>query len=234
MGHKETSKKRQERVVAHRLAPFSVVCTMSQNPSNEWADLADDLVANHRRHAGYFSYETDGSVAEAGVLKAFQDALAHDGEEFFSQAHCRGSGNDPPDCEAVLHTGARVGIEITELVDPDAAADARAEKFYEEKDWREDLIPKLDQIIRKKDTPSDLKDAPHSEYVLLIHTDEPRLELDYIRCSLAKHIFAQTNLITRAYLLISYDPMEKRCPCIRLNIERKPSAAKVPVRTEGN
>ncbi len=205
---------------------------MSKDPRNDWAEFADILAANHRPHAGHFSWETDRSVAEAGVLKEFQRALALDGEDFFSHARHRGSGNDPPDCEGVLHSGLRVGIEVSELVDPASAAKARAGAWFEPRDWSGDLIPRIDQIIRKKDKPTNLKTIPYSEYVLLIHTDEPWLELRSIERTLAKYMFARTMLITRAYLLISYDPWEKRYPCIRLNFEGRPSAAKTPTRSE--
>lgn len=192
---------------------------MAKRPRNEWQELAEDLAANHRPHAGHFSWETDRSVAEAGVLKEFGEALALDGQSFFSQALHRGPGNDPPDCEADDNAGGRIGIEITELVDPASAAAARDGQAYDEKDWRRDLIPTLDCILRKKDAPVALKDPPYSEYVLLVHTDEPWMELDHIRRSLAGHVFPATSLITRAYFLISYCPWEKRYPCIRLKIE---------------
>ena len=91
--------------------------------------------------------------------------------------------------------------------------------LYESKDWRGELIAELDSRIRAKDAPASLKDPPYVEYVLLIFTDEPWIELEYTRNALANHVFPATSLITRAYLLISYDPHEKRYPCIRLNIE---------------
>ncbi len=191
---------------------------MAKRPRDEWQELDEDLAANQRPHAGHFSWETNRSVAEAGVLNEFVEALAFDGQEFFSLPRHRGPGNDPPDCEADDNAGGRIGIEITELVDPASAAAARAGKAYDWKDWKPDLIPTLDRIIRLKDSPAALKDPPYSEYLLLVHTDEPWMELDHTRQSLADHIFPATSLITKAYLLISYDPGEKRYPYIRLNI----------------
>ena len=192
---------------------------MARQTRNEWKELAEDIAANHRPHAGHFSWETDRSVAEEGVLKEFEEALAIDGQEFFSQARHRGPGNDPPDCEAINFAGGRMGIEITELVDPASAAAARAGQAYDWKDWTQDLIPTLDRIIRLKDAPAALKDPPYSEYVLLVHTDEPWMELEHTRQSLADHVFPATSLISKTYLLISYDPRERRYPCIRLNIK---------------
>lgn len=184
----------------------------------DWTRLGEEIAVNHRPHAGHFSWETDRRVAEWGVLKEFAEALSVHGCLFFSQAQHRGGGNDPPDCEAIAESGARIGIEITELVDPESAAAARGGNPYDWKDWRAELVPALDRILRKKDTPAVVKDLPYSEYVLVIHTDEPWIEIEHTRHVLSTHVFPATSLITRAYFLISYDPFEKRYPCIRLNI----------------
>ena len=189
----------------------------TQKNLQSWSEC---LVKNHRPHAGHFSWESDKAVAEAGVLKVFEEELELDGNSFFLQARHRGQGNDPPDCEAMSKDGGRVGIEITELVDPESAAAARLKQPYEWKDWRYGLVPALQKRLSEKDSPTHLKDPPYIEYVLLIHTDEPWLEIDRVRSTLASHIFLPTALITRAYLLVSYSPWEKRYPCIRLNVAR--------------
>jgi hypothetical protein len=178
------------------------------------------LKPNLRGHADYFSWETDRPAAELGVLEVFERELRADGQEFFTKARHRGPRNDPPDCEAISLTGQRIGIEITELVDPDSAEKARAGKRYAARNWNDDLIPELDAIIRRKDAPSNLKGGPYSEYVLLIHTDEA-LEFAYVQLILADHVFPQTRLTTRVYLVTSYDPWDKRCHCLRLNIDRR-------------
>lgn len=180
--------------------------------------FAEEVKRNHRPHAGHFSWETDRAIAEDGVLREFQNSLAEQGQLFFREAAHRGQGNDPPDCEAVGAGGIRVGIEITELVDPKSAAAARAGSHYEWKDWREDLLPALQLVLSKKDSPSDLKGAPYQEYVLLVFSDEPWLEHDRVRRQLSEHKFKPTQLITRGFLLLSYSPFVKRYPCYELHI----------------
>jgi len=190
-----------------------------ETPSEiNWYELAQEWAANVRAHAGYFSWELDRSIAESGVLDDFQTSLKRTAALFFTQARHRGQGNDPPDCEAIDDAGRRIGIELTELVDPVSAAAARARSHYDWKDWRLTLIPYLDRRIRKKDKPKRVHGGPYSKYVLVIYTDEPWLELDHIRRTLAAHEFPPTSLISRAYLLMSYWPPEEVCPCIKLNI----------------
>ena len=41
------------------------------------------------------------SAAEADVAKVFEEALRANGGAFFGQLRHRGTGNDPPDCEAI-------------------------------------------------------------------------------------------------------------------------------------
>ena len=187
-------------------------------PELDWMGLAG-AEDNHRPHAGHFSWETDRAVEERGVLSELVEALEKRGELFFSNPRHRRPGNDPPDCEADDGAGGRVGIEVTELVDPDSIKAARAGEDYDWRDWRIGLIPALDDILRKKDAPTKLKGGPYSEYVLVIYTDEPWLELEHTRRLLANHVFPVTTLITKAYLLVSYEPSERAYPCIPLNLE---------------
>jgi hypothetical protein len=191
---------------------------VSDEQRNEWVEAYEILQASHRAHAGYFSHETDRAVAEWGVLQAAEGELRADGQAFFTGARHRGLGNDPPDCEAITLTGELIGIEITEFVDGHSAAKARVGAWYQSKNRNDDLIPSLGKIIRTKD--AKLRRGPYARNVLLIHSDEA-LELAYVQHILAEHVFPETQFITRAYLVTSYDPWDRRCHCIRLNIEQK-------------
>lgn len=193
---------------------------MSEENESEidWAAMADEFKKNHRPHAGHFSWETDRALAEWGVLQEFTNALAHEDKLFFREAHHREDGNDPPDCEAVSADRLRIGIEITELVDGRSIEAARLEKPYDWKDWRGALLPALEKLVRRKDRPMDVKGGPYSQYVLIIFSDEPWLERDYVERSLKEHTFAATELITRAFLLLSYDPFLQRYPCYELQL----------------
>lgn len=193
---------------------------MTEMSEEAWAELAEEIKKAKRPHAGHFSWETDKSIAEKGVLGQFVDELKADGCDFFNDWRHRSAGNDPPDCEAALYTGGRAGIEITELVHQASAAAARAGKSPDWHDWREELIPKLSKMIQKKDG-AVIKGGPYTEYILLIHSDEPWLEIDRIRLDVSKHVFSAPNLITRAYFFMSYAPSTGRYPYFRLSIEGK-------------
>ncbi len=185
---------------------------------NDWAALSDEFRKNHRPHAGHFSWEADRALAEWGVLQEFTNALADEGKLFFRGARHREEGNDPPDCEAVAADGTRIGIEITELVDGRSIEAARLNKGYDWKDWKGALLPELERLIRRKDKRRDVKGAPYSQYVLLIFSDEPWLERDYVESSITNHTFDATVLVTRAFLLLSYDPFVQRYPCYELRL----------------
>lgn len=114
--------------------------------------------------------------------------------------------------------GSRIGIEITELVDGRSVAAARIGKPYDWKDWKNALLPELQKILHRKDNPTEIKGGPYSEYVLLIFSDEPWLEREYVERSLAEHIFERTSVIGRAFLLLSYDPHIQRYPCYELRM----------------
>jgi hypothetical protein len=187
----------------------------------DWAEFAEEVKRNHRPHAGHFSWETNRAVTEFGVFQEFQNSLAEQKKLFFREPMHRGDGNDPPDCEAIGNGGKRVGIEITELVDAKSAAAARAGKHYDWKDWKDALIPELQKILLKKDAPSDLKEAPYQEYVVLIFSDEPWMEYDYVERQLAIHHFRATEVITRAFLLLSYSPFTKGYPCFELQLSKE-------------
>ena len=189
-----------------------------QREASEWAEFMEEVARNHRPHAGHFSWETDRAIAEQGVVKELEHALALDGKLFFRDVSHRGEGNDPPDCEAVGVQRQRIGIEITELVDSKSAAAARHGNPYEWKDWKGALIPELERILTKKDAPSNVKGGPYDQYVLLVFSDEPLLGKHYIETQLLKHAFPATDLVTRAFLLLSYDPFIRSYPCIEFNI----------------
>lgn len=193
---------------------------MSEEDQSEidWAAMAEEFKKNHRPHAGHFSWETERALAEWGVLQEFMNALAHEGNLFFRDARHRGEGQDPPDCEAVSADGGRIGIEITELVDGRSIEAARLDKPYDWKDWKGVLVPALEKLVRRKDKPRDVNGGPYSQYVLLIFSDEPWLERDYVELSFKEHTFDATALITRAFLLLSYDPFLQRYPCYELRL----------------
>lgn len=186
----------------------------------KWAVYVEEVAANHRAYAGYFSWSTDRAIEEIGVVHALHESLSHNGRNFFHSYRSRGIGNDPPDCEATLDAGGRIGIEVTELVDGESIAASRADqvlKWKFEPFAKDALIKLLDQRIQKKDN-STVKGGPYEEYVLVIYCDDPRvMDCDLINF-VSTYSFSRTNLLDKVYLLFSFSPRTACCPYIELRL----------------
>lgn len=186
--------------------------------TTNWTRLAEEFKANSRSDAGILAWEGDRSVAEEGVLIAFALALQEQERLFFSNAFHRGEGNDPPDCEATGLADERIGIELTELIDPETAAAARAGNNYQAKRWSEtDIAAGLAERIAAKDA-GNPKGGPYDRYVLLVYTDEPGLSVDAARSVVSSRVYTATELLSEAYLLMSSDPSAKQHHCFQLNL----------------
>jgi hypothetical protein len=186
--------------------------------STDWAKIAEDFKATNGSHSSFFTWEGGRSVEEEGVLIDFARALQEQNKIFFAKASHRGKGNDPPDCEALGFAGERIGIELTELIDPSAAAASHSDEPFSPKLWSEDDIAVgLENRILAKDRASP-KGGPYHEYVLLIYTDEPGLSVEAARRVIATKTFSATRLINTAYLLMTYDPLTKTHPCLKMQL----------------
>ncbi|GJG88787.1 hypothetical protein tb265_40560 [Gemmatimonadetes bacterium T265] len=173
-----------------------------------------------RPYAGFFSWP-DPDVAERGVAADFAAAAA--GVEPglpWDELRSRGRGNDPPDCEAVDSTGRRIAIEITEIVDGRPIAAATATRRPQERLWaiwkRERFLQEAQRRLTEKDGKV-LKDGPYDEYIVIIHTDEPTLDAERVGEWLTDHRFDQPRQLSRAYLLLSYDPRPASYPYFKLS-----------------
>jgi hypothetical protein len=63
-----------------------------------------------------------------------------------------------------------------------------------------------------------LKEPPYSGgYVIVMHTDEPTLSRSVVQGYLDGHRFPTPKHVSRALLLLSYDPSVQRCPYFELN-----------------
>ena len=171
-------------------------------------------VDRERPYAGFFDWP-DRSVAEIGIASTFV-AAAH-GEVGFPLRDLRSRrlGEDPPDCEATDQTGARIALEVTELVDEEAIVRARRSGGNEWAQWdAPKLIDAIQARLRAKGTKR-LKGGPYAEYIVLIHTDEPALSIEIVANALADAQFTAAVQVGRAYLLLSYHP-GRGYPFVRL------------------
>jgi hypothetical protein len=175
-----------------------------------------------RGYASFYGWATDRDIEEWGVTTTLRESLERTGESFFDDIKRRGRGNDPPDCEAVDFEGNRIAIEVTELVCPDAIQAYKDGRVYDWADWPKDrFIAAMEQRIATKGARyGKLKDAPYEGgYVILIFTDEPMLPIGTVREFLDGHVFLRPAGVTRAFLLLSYDPEVQMCPYVELSLD---------------
>lgn len=176
-------------------------------------------IANSRGYADHFGWPPDRDIEEYSVVKALCNSLEKEGNFFIdcNSITIRGRGKDPPDCEAKDVDGNNIGVEVTELVDPNAIMAFKKNQVYEWAEWdKAKLVDAINKRLDTKNTPERIKGGPYEKYILIIHTDEPILDVDYANNLLKKHRFNKRELIDRAFLLISYDPRYQTDPYIEL------------------
>ncbi len=175
-----------------------------------------------RGYSDFFAWPVDRQLEEWAIVDSLKESLEKANAGFFNSLVARGRGNDPPDCEANLFEGGKLGIEVTELVDPAAIMAYKNGDTGRQAEWGEDkLISSITHRLKAKDISTNLKGGPYELYMLVIHTDEPVLSFDYTYPLLSKFAFQYYTLIDRAFLLMSYDEKHQCCPFIELNIKAK-------------
>ncbi len=176
---------------------------------------------NARGYADFFGWGSDRDIEELGVVTSLAESLETKGKKIFSSLKRRGRPNDPPDCEALDGDGNRIAIEVTELVDGKAIQAFKSSAVYEWADWNKNkFIASLESLLSRKDSRYlELKEPPYDGgYFIVIFTDEPMLDHSTLESYLQGHKFKKPVFVTRAFLLVSYDPSIKRCPHYELTI----------------
>jgi hypothetical protein len=182
--------------------------------------LMPEGIRRSRRYSDFFAYPEDRELEELRIVHSLKASLEVTNVAFFDQASTRGRGNDPPDCEALLFDGRRLGVEVTELVDPEAIMAYKNGVLTQWAEWDEDkLINSITQRLKAKDIAKNIKGGPYDTYMVIIHTDEPILNFDYTFPILSDYPFRYYSVIDRAFLLMSYDTKYRCCPYIELNIK---------------
>lgn len=185
-----------------------------------------------RGHAGYFNWNADRDIEELGVVQELWASLNASGETFFENFALRGRGNDPPDLEALTLDGAKLAIEVTELVDGQAI---KRDKFITKQpgsSWQDRLskaaawddasvIDELQRLITEKDGKfSKLLGGPYpGGYCVVIFTDEPDLSPEKLQSTLRGATFLAEN-INRCFLLFGYQPFQQHLTYIDLALTR--------------
>ncbi|QNT25574.1 hypothetical protein [Ralstonia solanacearum] len=194
---------------------------MTPEDEKEIAALMRAALAKSRGYADFFGWAIDRDLEEWGVVTALGDSLEVNGESFFSDLERRGRGNDPPDLEAKDANGKRIAIEVTELVDGRAIQAYKNGGVHEWADWPKDAFVSAlaERIAEKGKRYATLKGGPYDGgYVIVIFTDELMLTIGTVERFLDGHSFARPDGVTRAFLLLSYDPQVKHCPYVDLSL----------------
>jgi hypothetical protein len=175
-----------------------------------------------RGYSDFFAWPVDRQLEEWAVVDSLKESLEKANAGFFNSLVARGRGNDPPDCEAMLFEGGKLGIEVTELVDSVAIMAHKNGDSLQPAEWGDvKLIQSIAQRLEVKDASTNIKGGPYELYMLVIHTDEPALNFDYTHPILSEYAFEFYSVINRAFLLMSYDEKYQCCPFIELNIKSK-------------
>jgi hypothetical protein len=168
-----------------------------------------------RGYADFFGWGTDRDIEEWGVVTSLAESLESEGKSIFVSLKRRGRPNDPPDCEARDSVGNRIAIEVTELVDGKAIQAYKAGAVYDWADWDKiKFLNSLESRLSQKDSRfPELKEPPYAGgYFIVIFTDEPMLDRATVKSYLEGHRFRKPDYLTKAFLLVSYDPSVKKCP----------------------
>ncbi len=168
------------------------------------------------RYSGYFDWH-DKSRKELGVVESLVSSMHERGD--FRYRNPRSSSEDWPDCYVDSAQGGEVSVEVTELVDPDAVRVNRQQQHCPEQQvyraWEpHEVLAEIDRILRHKD----LRCCALGTIALVIHTDEPELLWSEYKDLLASTAFSSCERIDVAFLLFSYDPAEKGCPYVELQL----------------
>lgn len=173
-----------------------------------------------RGYSDFFAWPVDRQLEEWAIVDSLKESLEKANAGFFNSLIARGRGNDPPDCEAILFEGGKLGIEVTELVDAEAIMAYKSGNTGQQAEWSAyKLISTITQRLEVKNASKNIKGGPYDLYMLVIHTDEPLLNFDYTYPLLSEYPFKSYSLIDRAFLLMSYDEKYQCCPFIELNIK---------------
>ncbi|MFZ5565437.1 MAG: hypothetical protein ACOY95_00390 [Pseudomonadota bacterium] len=164
-----------------------------------------------RRHASFWNFVRKGPKEIAVFTEAMRRIECDVGESITSWSI---PVPDPPDIVVTLGSE-KIGIEITELVNPKAL---RAQLHVPERYGieliqygAEEAKSRLKDIISEKESKLVLVGDKYDRFILLVHTDEPTLSSDQFR---DWKVNLSSSVFCRAYLLFSYEPAYGECPLV--------------------
>ncbi|HDY7535883.1 TPA: hypothetical protein RQJ67_004514 [Vibrio vulnificus] len=163
-----------------------------------------------RKHADFFE-APNKTTKELLVTQYLFQMLEVDTNEHLVNMFL---AQDPPDVAVVTSSGKKVGVEVTELVNEKAIDyDIKGERLKYLKEilsWNADSITKkLQHIITTKAQKCKKLPEEFDELILLIFTDEPRLNVSIIEKFIKDAKFSDIEAFQSVYILTSYDPKKQ-------------------------
>ncbi|OAN16362.1 hypothetical protein A3K86_10845 [Photobacterium jeanii] len=160
-----------------------------------------------RRHADFFE-TPDKTTKELFVTQSLFQMLEAETKEYLVSMSL---AQDPPDVAVSINTGKKIGVEVTELVNEKAIGlDIKRKRIQYIKEiisWNyETFTLKLQNIISTKAKKCEQLPAGYDELVLLIFTDEPRLDATTIEEYIKDTMFSDIEAFQSVYILTSHDP----------------------------
>jgi hypothetical protein len=192
---------------------------MTPDDEAEIGEALREAIRRSRGYADFFGWGPNRDLEEWGVLTSLAEAMEAKGSRFFGQICPRGRGSDPPDLEAPDLEGRRVAFEVTELVDGEAIKAYKAGRPYDWAEWPQaKFLSAVGTLLQVKNGKfGRLKDQPYpGGYVVVIFTDEPDLQHSTVEAYLQNARFGGTEMISRAFLILSYNPVLNRYPYYEL------------------
>jgi hypothetical protein len=188
------------------------------------------IINASRGHADYWEWPRNRPGGEVNAARILYNFLS------LSDDQIRGKlspvSSDPPDVLLCTDAGRRIGIEDTELVDPDAIKATKLQKkqgLSVQELWPVWTLHEMAQMLTAR---IQLKDAKLSRVVteydelwLVIKTDEGMIT-EAFAASAIKQLIVSVKHLSKAYLLVGYHPSSDKskypdgCAVIPIALDR--------------
>lgn len=159
-----------------------------------------------RNHASFFNWH-DKEIKEIGIATDFFVQLEKISDDRLVEIE---NAEDPPDAKVITQNNEVIGIELTEIVNEKAIEhQIKGDSRYvnEVLKWNKDnTIQEIESIINKKNRLCENVPEVYERKVLLIFTDEPRLESHKIEEYIQGHTWPEANNFDEIYILTGYEP----------------------------
>ncbi|EPX4135594.1 hypothetical protein ACW0FU_004123 [Vibrio vulnificus] len=170
-----------------------------------------------RKHADFFE-TPDKTTKELLVTQSLFQMLELETKDHLVSVSL---AQDPPDVAVVTRSGKKIGVEVTELVNEKAIGfDIKGKRLQYLKEilsWNvETLTAKLQRIISSKAKKCEKLPQGFDELVLLIFTDEPRLNALTIEQFTKDAKFSDIEVFQSVFILTSHDPHKQGKGLLRI------------------